>query len=47
VFLSNRDTPMTRQNVNAMLAKLGREAGIEISRASAHAAPFNGLQAGK
>ena len=31
VFISQRGAPMTRQNVNAMLAALGREAGIEIS----------------
>jgi type 1 fimbriae regulatory protein FimE len=30
VFISQRGAPMTRQNVNAMLADLGREAGIEV-----------------
>ena len=30
VFLSNRGAPMTRQNVNALLKKLGEEAGIEV-----------------
>ena len=30
VFLSNRGTPMTRQNVNALLIKLGRLAGLEV-----------------
>jgi len=30
VFLSNRKTPMTRQNVNAFLADLGKEAGFEF-----------------
>jgi integrase len=30
VFLSNRGTPMTRQNVNAMLSKLGKLAGIDV-----------------
>jgi len=31
VFISSRGAPMTRQNVNAMLAALGREAGIEVA----------------
>ena len=31
VFLSNRGTPMTRQNVNALLIKLGRLAGLEVA----------------
>ena len=30
VFLSNRRTPMTRQNVNAFLSELGKEAGFEF-----------------
>jgi type 1 fimbriae regulatory protein FimB/type 1 fimbriae regulatory protein FimE len=30
VFLSSRGTPMTRQNVNAFLADLGREAGFDF-----------------
>ena len=30
VFLSNRGTPMTRQNVHAFLADLGRQAGFEF-----------------
>jgi site-specific recombinase XerD len=30
VFISQRDAPMTRQNVNALLHKLGKEAGIEV-----------------
>jgi site-specific recombinase XerD len=30
VFLSNRGAPMTRQNVNALLIKLGRLAGLEV-----------------
>jgi len=30
VFISQRNAPMTRQNVNAMLAALGLEAGIEV-----------------
>jgi site-specific recombinase XerD len=30
VFLSQRGQPMTRQNVNALLARLGREAAIEV-----------------
>jgi site-specific recombinase XerD len=30
VFLSNRGAPMTRQNVNALLLKLGRLAGLEV-----------------
>jgi type 1 fimbriae regulatory protein FimB/type 1 fimbriae regulatory protein FimE len=30
VFLSNRKTPMTRQNVNAFLADLGKEAGFDF-----------------
>jgi integrase len=30
VFLSNRGTPMTRQNVHAFLSDLGRQAGLEF-----------------
>src|SRR5947208_3293260 len=30
VFISQRGQPMVRQNVNAMLRKLGRSAGIEV-----------------
>jgi type 1 fimbriae regulatory protein FimB/type 1 fimbriae regulatory protein FimE len=30
VFLSQRGTPMTRQNVNVLLAALGTQAGIEV-----------------
>src|SRR5262249_42535563 len=30
VFISQRGAPTTRQNVNAMLAALGRDAGIEV-----------------
>jgi site-specific recombinase XerD len=30
VFLSNRGTPMTRQNVHAFLSDLGKEAGFEF-----------------
>src|SRR3954469_17974514 len=30
VFISQRGTPMTRQNFNCLLAELGREAQIEI-----------------
>ena len=30
VFLSNRGTPMTRQNVHAFLSDLGKQAGFEF-----------------
>ena len=30
VFLSQRNAPMTRQNVNVLLAELGLQAGIEV-----------------
>ena len=45
VFVSERGAPFTRAGFAKMIARLGVEAGVQVRRASAHAAPCMRLRA--